>query len=68
MLEHGREGYLLQDGDSYSLAGTILEVSQNFDMAKSWGESARQKALFRHDPQRVTQEYLDIYQTITLKE
>lgn len=68
MLEHGREGYLLQDGDSYSLAGTILEVSQNFDMAKSWGESARQKALFRHDPHRVTQEYLDIYQTITLKE
>ena len=61
ILEHGKEGYLLQDGDSYSLAGTLIEVSRNFSQAKEWGMNARKRALVRHNPQRVVKEYVDIY-------
>lgn len=66
MLEHKKEGYLIQDGDSFSLAGTIIEVSQNFEMAKVWGISAKKRALKRHNPQSVAKEYLDIYHNIIL--
>lgn len=64
MLDHDKEGYLLQDGDSFSLAGTIIEVSQNFQKAQSWGKSARIRALNRHDPQKVAKEYINIYHQI----
>lgn len=56
-----KEGYLLQDGDSYSLAGTLIEVSRNFSQVKEWGMNARKRALVRHNPQRVVKEYVDIY-------
>lgn len=67
ILEHGKEGYLLQDGDSYSLAGTLIEVSRNFSQAKEWGMNARKRALVRHNPQRVVKEYVDIYTELVNK-
>ena len=67
ILEHCKEGYLLQDGDSYSLAGTLIEVSRNFSQAKEWGMNARKRALVRHNPQRVVKEYVDIYTELVNK-
>lgn len=64
ILEHKKEGYLIQDGDSFSLAGTILELSKNFEIAKSYGENARFKAQYRHAPERVINEYISIYKQI----
>lgn len=64
MLEHNKEGYLLQDGDSFSLAGTIIETSKEFEKAKLWGETAYKKAHIRHDPQRIANEYIGIYKRI----
>lgn len=67
MLEHGKEGYLLQDGDPYSLAGTLMDVAHHFELARQWGENARKRALVRHDSQRVVNEYLSIYKELTVK-
>ena len=64
MLEHNKEGYLLQDGDSFSLAGTIIEISRDFEKAKAWGEAAHQKAINRHDVNNITNEYLNIYRKV----
>lgn len=67
MLEHGKEGYLLQDGDPYCLAGTLMDVACHFEQAHQWGENARKRALLRHDPQRVVNEYIGIYKELTTK-
>lgn len=67
MLEHGKEGYLLQDGDPYGLAGTLMDVACHFEQGRQWGENARKRALVRHDPQRVVNEYLSIYKELTVK-
>lgn len=64
IIEHLEEGYLLQDGDSFALAGTLIDVSRNFEMARIWGEKARKRALIRHNPQRVANEYIKIYQSL----
>lgn len=64
ILEHNKEGYLLQDGDSYSLAGALIEIFRNYEKAKVWGKSARDRALKRHNPSKVSQEYFNIYKTI----
>lgn len=67
MLEHDKEGYLLQDGDPYCLAGTLMDVARHFEQAHQWGENARKRALVRHDPQRVVNEYMGIYKELTTK-
>lgn len=64
ILEHKKEGYLIQDGDSFSLAGAIMSISQNFEIAKQWGIEANKRALVRHNPQNVQNEYINIYRKI----
>lgn len=64
ILEHKKEGYLIQEGDSYSLAGTLIDIYHNFEQANTWGKNARKRALIRHNPERVVNEYIDIYKTI----
>lgn len=57
----------MQDGDSYSLAGTLIEVSRNFSQVKEWGMNARTRALVRHNQQRIVKEYMDIYTELVNK-
>lgn len=61
LLKNGIEGELVQDGDPYVLAGAIVDMYQNFDRAKAYGQTARQTALVRHDPQRITNELIKTY-------
>ena len=67
ILENNKEGYLLQDGDSFSSAGAIIVLSKDFSKAQSWGINARKRALVRHNPERVAEEYYNIYQKILLR-
>lgn len=53
LLTDGVEGYLIQDGDPYTCAGTIVEIQQNKERAKNMGENARLRALGRHNPKTV---------------
>ncbi len=67
LLKDGEEGILIQDGDSYSFAGAIVELSSNFKIAKKYGEAARIRALNRHNKESIKKEYLEIYQDISDK-
>jgi len=64
LLENGKEGILYQDGDPYVLAGAITDVVQHPDKAKAYGEAARQRALERHNPQRIVGELIEGYTKI----
>lgn len=64
MLENGKEGLLLQDGDPYVYAGAIVDYYLHFDKAMSYGEKARQRALVRHNPKRIVGQLLNAYNNV----
>ena len=61
LLENGKEGILIQDGDPWVLAGAILELYNNPELARLYSRNARTKALNRHDPAKIVESYLNIY-------
>lgn len=65
LLEDGKDGILIQDGDPYAMAGAVIELKNNYTKAIEFGKNARQKALLRHHPEKITNDLLRIYQTIT---
>lgn len=66
LLENGKEGLLVQDGDPYSLAGAIAELSGSFGQAKQYGINARETSLRRHNPETITKDLVNIYRSITI--
>lgn len=66
MLEHGKEGLLIQDGDPYGLAGAILEIKNNFENARAMGKNARSRALKRHNAKTIGEALLSTYKQILL--
>ncbi|TSD66983.1 glycosyltransferase [Inquilinus sp. KBS0705] len=64
LLKDKKDGLLIQDGDPYSLAGTIIELRDNYAQAIAYGKSSRQKALLRHNPAKITAELLEIYKKV----
>lgn len=57
-------GILVQDGDPWAMAGAILEIINNSKSAKTYGENARRKALYRHNPDRIITELISAYNQI----
>lgn len=66
ILENKKEGLLVQDGDPYALAGAILELKNNSNYAKELGMNARAKALTRHNSEKIVNELLNIYSSLTV--
>lgn len=64
LLQNKKEGILIQDGDSWVLAGAILELMNDKDMAIKYGERARLRAMQRHNPNKIVNELLEIYNKI----
>ncbi len=64
LLKDDEDGLLIQDGDPYAMAGAIMELKNNYDKAIEFGKKARNKALLRHDPEKITNGLLEIYRTI----
>ena len=64
MLEHLKEGMLVQDGEPYSLAATIHWLYRNFSKAKEMGMNARKRAWVRHDSVRIGNELVNTYNYI----
>lgn len=58
------DGLLIQDGDPWSMAGTILELAKNISRANELGQAARSKALDRHDDTSIVSRQLEIYKFI----
>ena len=66
LLENMKEGILVQDGDPYVLAGAIRSMINNHSRAKSFGQNARNRALYRHDKDRIVEELISAYQAVML--
>lgn len=64
LMKNGIEGILIQDGDPWVLAGTIIELSESRDFQHEFSVNARERALRRHNPLKISQELLKIYETI----
>jgi glycosyltransferase involved in cell wall biosynthesis len=58
------EGLLVQDGETYGLAGAILELINNPSRSVAYGQAARQRAVVRHNPNEIVNKQLFIYQDI----
>ena len=64
LLHENIEGLLYQDGDCYSLAGKILYLSLNKDMAIDFGVKARCLALERHNKNKIVNQIINCYKDI----
>ena len=64
LLQNDKEGILVQDGDPYVLAGTIIDLFRDFDRAIKLGDAARERAIDRHNKQNIVDELLNGYQAI----
>lgn len=60
-------GLLVQQGDPYSMAGAIIELIINFDLAKKLGNNARQTALIRHNKKKITMDVINAYKQMLLE-
>lgn len=67
LVENNVEGRLVQDGDPYIMAGTIMEMADDFEAAKAMGRHATEKAIDRHSPEKVCDQLKQVYQEITAK-
>lgn len=64
MLADGCEGILVQDGEPYALGGAIMNLSQDFQRAKDFGEKAHLRAVYRHNPDYVSKQLVETYKNI----
>ncbi|NDC31003.1 MAG: glycosyltransferase [Bacteroidetes bacterium] len=54
-------GILLQDGDPWSLAGSICELSNDWELACTLGSKGRDVALKRHSKNKIVKDILKLY-------
>ncbi|NND06794.1 MAG: glycosyltransferase family 4 protein [Saprospiraceae bacterium] len=64
LLKNGIDGLLVQDGDPFALAGSILDLINNPTYARQLGQGARERSLQRHDGDEIKDNLLDIYHQI----
>jgi len=64
LLKNGYEGLLVQDGDAYSLAGAVFKLYNDFEIAASYGFNARNRALLRHDKNKILHTIINIYKQV----
>lgn len=64
LLEDGKDGILLQAGDPWAMAGSIIELNNSIDLQLKYSENARHRALIRHNPKKISTELKEIYAEI----
>lgn len=67
LIEHRKTGYLIPEGEPYSLAGAIVDIYQNYDKAILMANNARKVAQKRNDPECVVNSLKHCYQQILIK-
>ncbi|MBN1952338.1 MAG: glycosyltransferase [Bacteroidales bacterium] len=55
------EGILIQDGDPYMMAGSIIELFENREMQEHFSKNARKRAFQRHQPESIITQLSGIY-------
>jgi glycosyltransferase involved in cell wall biosynthesis len=66
LINNNQNGIFIQDGDALAMAGAILELVNNKDMAIHLGKNARITALVRHSKTRILNQLLTSYKCILL--
>lgn len=64
ILKNGEEGILIQDGDPWALAGSIIEMFENPLKGHKYGTAARSSALKRHDREKIVNSLLNVYESM----
>ena len=64
ILSDKEDGILIQDGDPFCLAGTIISSRSEYETMIKMGKNARNKALERHNHQNVANELLNVYNSV----
>ena len=64
LMQVNQNGWLVQDGDPWALAGSIMQLSGQFDQAKTMGQLARVAATERHSSNRIGKELVATYRHI----
>jgi glycosyltransferase involved in cell wall biosynthesis len=64
LIENNYNGILIQAGDPFVMAGTILELKSNPRKMEFLGRNARLDALKRHDPGEIIKDLLNVYSEI----
>ncbi|WP_066633203.1 glycosyltransferase family 4 protein [Labilibacter marinus] len=65
ILKNGVEGILVQAGDWFELAGAILDLKENEEVAQSLGMRARSLGLKRQETDKIVNDLVNVYQEIT---
>jgi glycosyltransferase involved in cell wall biosynthesis len=66
LINNNQNGIFIQDGDALAMAGAILEIENNKEIAIELGKNARITALERHSKSRILNQLLTSYKTILL--
>ncbi len=61
------EGLLYQSGDSFSLAGCLMQINTNYENAISKAKLAKNRAISRHDKKTISENLIYIYDEIIKK-
>lgn len=64
LLKDGEEGILIQDGDPWAMAGAILELYTDPELAIKYGKMARENAVIRHNINNIVNDLLKTYDHI----
>lgn len=63
-LKDGENGILIQDGDPWALAGSILELSKSREQALLFSRNARAEAMKRHNRDSIVRDIVGTYEHI----
>lgn len=64
ILTNNIDGWLVQDGDSYVMSGSIMELYANQELSVKFANNAKEKARKRHDPELILNQLITVYNTI----
>ncbi len=64
LIEDGRDGLLVQEGEPFSMAASIVGLIKEYHRAIDLGKNAREKAIMRHSPELLKKRTLEIYKDI----
>jgi glycosyltransferase involved in cell wall biosynthesis len=64
IIKDGEDGILVQNDDPYALAGAVMELLNSPVKMKLFSENARQTAMVRHNPSKVIEDLLGIYENV----
>lgn len=64
IIKDGFSGILVQDGDPWAMAGAVLELARNKQLALSYAENAYADAMVKHSKDKVVEQVMSAYSYI----